>query len=291
MSEIPVECQPLAEELTELRRSYALAWESMAQARSADERRQAALEVKAAKDAVDVQQRRLDECRGCLDPAVQTLVDPGGTGATIFCSEPRLVSPDFPQFPLFTEDMGLPVVVSFIIAGCAHDRVVARPGWEGAWDPFPRKSAFTVARRFPDYLTIGRGAPPSVGFTTAPYVVVMSTSGSITVRDGRFERSSGHLDLVVELRVIWSPLFEPPRWLWGFYGLDFGPSTYSGLLTTRTVPKTVTPTMPSGPLNGGSPVDSAGAITLVASGMFSGGFAAGQRFELTVVGHLEGDPR
>lgn len=130
---------------------------------------------------------------------------------------------------------------------------------------------FTVTRLVWD--VFGPGFPPSI--VTAPYRITVSTIGRLRVAASRYDRASGHLDLSCTAEIGWTAVGGPPAWLHGAYGLDFRTSYYSGLLTTRTVERTIPPL---GPTFAGSPLDLSRTppqLTLVSSGTLTDGFGPG----------------
>jgi hypothetical protein len=120
-----------------------------------------------------------------------------------------------------------------VFQGCDHESVGPRLGWAMTFFPWCL-IAVAVPRRFPDFFT---GFPPVLTF--APRTVSFSPTGFMKAVTGRFDRTSGHLDLRCDVRVIFAGFTGLPPLLYG--DLEFGASTYSGLFTTRSVPRTVAP--------------------------------------------------
>lgn len=274
--EIPPECQPAAEAVEQARADVAAAHQEMTLARSTAERRDAARTAAAAYARLQRARSELDSCRGCPDPVDELFEDIGGSLALITGS--RIASGS----PSITNVLGgSGGALGFTLAGCEHELARPNTGMSTIWNPFPL-STFTLPRRFPDVFTLA--FPPAM--STAPYAVSISSVGTIGVEVGRFDRSSGHLDVWCAASIGWLHFGDPPAWLHWLYGLDFGPSTYRGLFTTRTVESAVPPV---GATMTGRPLDRTnGILTLVSSGALAGGFGNGERVSFTLTGVLSG---
>jgi len=264
--QVPAGCREIADQLAAAKGKLADAYELLQAARGSQEHQAAARRVDAARAEVLAKHQELDACRGCAEPITAAFVD--RNVGTFSSSDGRIGI----RTPLFFSYM------SFRLSGCDHEFVEPDPGRpEYIGDPFGT-IRFTIPRRFPD--VFGPGFPPPL--VSTPYTVSVRSLLGFRIEAGRYDRATGHLDLTCSGRIDWYPTGGPASWLNGFYGLDFRPSRFHPLMTTRSVPKEVPPL---GPTISGAPRPPGGRdMTLVCSARLSGGFGDRRGIELLLPG-------
>jgi hypothetical protein len=280
--DIPPQCQDLANELSQLRVDLIGAQQDLANERDPDQKKYLGKKVNELRAKVSAKSAALDACRGCLDPLDGTWEDPFGFTSSITVMHPS-VTPGVPSFASSHDDGELHRGLSFTFTGCDHEFISARPGWSMVFDPFP--SFILRIRRLPPDVFTTTPTVPFIALTTTPYAITVLPVGEARVLSGSFERSSGHVNLYCSVSLGWLTLGGPPAYLNWLYDLNFDESKIETMFTTRTVPKTVAPT--GSMLSGAALAPPSRAIRLVASGILSGGFAAGRPVEFVLSGTLE----
>jgi hypothetical protein len=270
----------IADQLADAESTLADALERAPEARGSREHQEAAELVRAAREEVLKKQQALDRCRGCADPITAQYVDLHV--GRFSCSDSRIGTfrPIFSGSPAKNGSKTL-TGWSFKLSGCDQQFVSPDPKFpDYIGDPFGT-TLIVVPRRFPDVFV------PTFPFVTfAPYAFGLSSVVRFRIESGRYDRATGHVDLVCSVRFAWLPSGGPPSWFNGLYGLDFSTSTFHGLMTTRSVPTEVPPL---GLAISGEPRKPGGAnFTLVCSGRLSGGFGDGRGIEFVLSGSWSG---